>query len=205
MAIARCDDLMNRILNDTSSDQHQAFISGADNFRYAVDPLYKAHRKDKARPEWLQDVREHLVVRWGARVSDGIEADDDLGIAQTEDTVICSIDKDLLQVPGRHFNFVSGSHSVVDERTGWINFYTQLVLGDKADNIPGYDGKMRPIVPKFLQPVLDDLAQCDSDRAMYERVYDLYDTEGLGIDRFHMNCELLYILREEGVYWRAPE
>lgn len=205
MAIARCDDLMKRILNDTGSSEYQSFISGPDNFRYAVDPLYKANRKDKARPEWLQDVREHLVLQWGARVSDGIEADDDLGIAQTEETVICSIDKDLLQIPGRHFNFVSGAHAVVDERTGWINFYTQLIMGDRADNIPGYDGKMRGVVPKFLQPKIDFLHSLEKPFQMYDFVYDLYHDEGLGHDRFNTNCELLYILRNPEEYWHAPE
>lgn len=203
VAIARCDDLMNRILHDTASDQYTAFISGPDNFRYAIDPLYKANRKDKARPEWLQPVREHLVVRWGARVSDGVEADDDLGIAQTENTVICSIDKDLLQVPGRHYNFVSGAHCVVDEHQGWVNFYTQMIMGDRADNIPGYDGKMRQVVPKFLMPAVESL-QYDDPRGMYTTCWDLYEN-GLGIDRFKMNLELLYILRNEGEYWKPPE
>lgn len=204
VAIARCDDLMNRILNDTASNQHSTFISGPDNFRYAIDPLYKANRKDKVRPEWLQDIREHLVVRWGAHVSDGIEADDDLGIAQTDETVICSIDKDLLQIPGRHYNFVSGTHCIVDELGGWMNFYTQLVMGDRADNIPGYDGKMRQAVPNFLRHVIDDLDKCEADLDMYSRVYDLYENEGLGVDRFKMNCELLYILREPEQFWSPP-
>lgn len=204
VALFRCNDLMHRILQETKSEFHKTFISGPDNFRYAIDPNYKANRVDTVRPEWLQPVREHLVVEWGAHVSDGIEADDNLGIEQTEETIICSIDKDLLQIPGRHFNFVSGVMADVDERQGWINFYTQLIMGDRADNIPGYDGLMRQKVPQKLQWAIDDLEQANSDQDMYDIVYNMYYTAS-GLDRFKTNCQLLYIQRKEGDTFRVPE
>jgi len=34
----------------------------------------------------------------------GLEADDEMAIYQTDDTIIVSLDKDLLQVPGKHFS-----------------------------------------------------------------------------------------------------
>lgn len=195
---------MHRILHETNSSSYKGFISGPENFRYAIDPEYKANRRDTVRPEWLQPIREHLVVQWNAHVSDGIEADDNLGIEQTEDTIICSIDKDLLQIPGKHYNFVSGDFKEIDTRTGWINFYTQLIMGDKSDNIPGYDLLMRQKVPQKLQWAIDALEQADSIRTMYEVVYDMYENAA-GIDRFNMNCQLLYIQRKEGDSFRVPE
>lgn len=207
MALLRCNDLMNRILHETQAESYKGFISGPDNFRYSIDPSYKANRKDVPRPEYLQQVREHLVVEWNAHVSDGIEADDNLGIHQTAAggaSTICSIDKDLYQIVGKHYNFVTGEFREVDERTGWINFYTQLILGDKSDNIPGYDGKMRPICPKFLQPVIDRLHGASSDREMFHIVEDLYMFGGTG-DRIHINAQLLYIQRKEGDQFVVPE
>lgn len=202
LAVLRCNDLMNRILHDTNSEFHKTFISGPDNFRYAIDPNYKANRVDVQRPEWLQPVREHLVVQWGAHVSDGIEADDNLGIEQTDETIVCSIDKDLLQLPGRHYNFVSGVFSTVDEHQGWVNFYTQLVLGDRADNIKGYDGLMRQICPKFLMPVLERIREADTTLQMYQVVHEIYE---LGDDALYRNAQLLYIQRKEGDSFRVPE
>ncbi len=201
-ALARCEELMQRIISDTQANSHRAFISGEDNFRYAIDPSYKANRKDKPRPLYLQHVREFLVVQWGAEVSNGIEADDNLGIHQGDDTVICSIDKDLLQIPGAHFNFVRNEFYTIDECTGWVNFYTQLVLGDKSDNIQGYDGKMRPIVPKFLQPTIDRIANAGSPREMYEVVAEIYE---LGDEALYRNAQLLYIQRCEGDMWHVPD
>ncbi len=195
---------MKRILHETGSTEFKTFISGPENFRYNIDPMYKHNRVDQPRPQWLEPVREHLVVQWGAHVSDGVETDDHLGIEQTGDTVICSIDKDLLQIPGRHYNFVSGVHTLIDEAQGWRNFYTQLILGDKSDNIPGYDGLMRPKVPKFLQPYIDRLEEFSEPLDMYSMVYDLYENEGSGVDRFKMNCELLYILREKDRWFEVP-
>lgn len=84
IALARCEDLMQRIMSETKADSHEVYISGEENFRYTIDPTYKANRAGKPRPVYLQDVREYLVVRWGAVVSDGIEADDNLGIRQTQ-------------------------------------------------------------------------------------------------------------------------
>lgn len=220
MALFRCDDTMNRILQETGSDQYKAFISGPDNFRYQIDPNYKANRADKPRPEWLQPVREHLILRWGAHVSDGIEADDNLGIEQSQywdttiarinystvNTVICSIDKDLLQIPGNHYNFVSNTGCFITEHQGWVNFYTQLIMGDRSDNIPGYDGKMRQKVPQFLQPFIDAIHNCSNELAMYEEVEDMYNHDnGLGHERMMINAQLLYIQRKVGDQFHAPE
>lgn len=203
-AIARCDELMRRILHETNARSYKGFISGPDNFRYSIDPNYKANRVNTVRPEWLQPVREHLVVNWNAIVSDGIEADDNLGISQCmeyDETVICSIDKDLLQIPGHHYNFVTGVWTHISPLEGWKHFYTQLIMGDKSDNIPGYDGLMRPKIPKFLQPIIDSINACHSEQAMYQVVSDVYE---LGEEALQRNGTLLYIWRQPDDKWIIP-
>lgn len=203
-AIARCDDLMRRILHETNASSYKGFISGPENFRYSIDPTYKANRSDKERPAWLEPVREHLVVNWNAIVSDGIEADDNLGISQTmeyDETVICSIDKDLLQIPGMHYNFVTGVWSHITPLDGWRNFYTQLIMGDKSDNIKGYDGLMRQKVPKFLQPVVDMIHSSNSPEEMFGVVLGYYQ---LGDEALLNNGRLLYIQRKPDDVWEFP-
>lgn len=192
---------MQRILDETGASEYKAFLSGTDNFRYGIDPSYKANRRDVPRPEWLQPIRELLVVEWGAHISDGVEADDNLGIEQTDDTVICSLDKDLLTIPGKHYNWVNKEFKEIDEHQGWVNFYTQLVMGDKSDNIQGYDGKMRQLVPKFLQPVIDRIQHSESPREMFEVVSDIYE---LGTDAMYRNAQLLYIQRKENDKFEIP-
>lgn len=203
-AIARCDDLMRRILHETNAHSYRGFISGPDNFRYSIDPTYKANRVDTERPAWLQPVREHLVVNWNAIVSDGIEADDNLGISQCmeyDETCIASIDKDLLQIPGHHYNFVTGVWTHITPLDGWKHFYIQLIMGDKSDNIQGYDGKMRPKVPKFLQGYVDAINAAGSPREMFDVVADIYE---LGEEAMIRNAKLLYIWRQPDDYWGVP-
>jgi hypothetical protein len=207
IAISRADEVMRRILHATNAREYKLFIGGADNFRYQIDPTYKANRTDKPRPQHLQDVREFLVTEWKAHISDGIETDDHLGIEQSADngpdeTVICTYDKDLLQVPGRHYNFQKDIWSYVTPLQGWASFYTQLIMGDRSDNIQGYDGKMRVSVPKFLQSYVSDLHEsCSNPWEMFQLVQGIYE---LGEERLVSNARLLYILRHEQDQWEIP-
>jgi hypothetical protein len=71
-------------------------------------------------------------------LTDGFEADDALALAQTEDTIICSIDKDLLMVPGRHYNWRKEEFTDVTYESGVKWFCTQLLQGDwSTDSIIG--------------------------------------------------------------------
>ena len=108
VALARADQMIQDILADTGSDSYSVYLTGTDNFRREIAPSYKANRPDE-RPAHWQAVREFLVTHHKAEICNGHEADDQLGIQQDKErgtTVICSIDKDLLQIPGRHYNFV---------------------------------------------------------------------------------------------------
>jgi 5'-3' exonuclease len=201
-AIGRTHDLINRILNETGATSFRLFIGGETNFRTTIDPNYKANRKDLPRPTYLQDIRALLCTDYDAEITDGIEADDAMAINQRADTIICSIDKDLLQVPGRHFNFVKNVWYGIDKLTGLKNFYQQLIQGDATDNIMGYDGKARPKIPQFLQPKIDELWSMDNEWDMYRLVLQMYDMD---YERLLRNARLLYIQRKENDEWNFPQ
>ncbi len=190
IAHLRCDDMMRKILNTTETVSYKAYLSGANNFRKTICPDYKANRKDLVRPKWLESCREFLVSEWGAIVTDGIEADDELGINQTEDTIICSIDKDLKQIPGRHFNFVKEEFFFVTPLQGMQQFFMQTLIGDTSDNIFGVRGLGPKKSAKIIEPLTDY-------KEMYNVCRDLYSDP----DRFSLNCKLLWILREYNEVW----
>jgi 5'-3' exonuclease len=202
VALLRAAELMQRILNETQSESYIAYLTGPDNFRYKYNPDYKANRKDVPKPKWLQDVREYLVVDWNASVEDGQEADDAMGITQmaTKDTVICTIDKDLLMIPGEHYNFISGvrreQHPVDANR----HFYWQLIMGDRTDNIFGCDGKARQTVPKKLEPLMEELASYDNELDMFNMLRGLYNDD----NRLLMNGICLWIRRNPDEIWQFP-
>ena len=100
IAISRANESIERILSSTRATSFQVWLSdnAANNFRYQLYPEYKANRPPE-RPRWLSKLKTYLSVVWYAKVADGQEADDALGIAQCTDsseTIICSIDKDML-------------------------------------------------------------------------------------------------------------
>ncbi len=206
VALERADSLIERILHDTGSQVAEVFLTGSNNFRNDINPAYKANRKDKPKPRWLEQVREHLVLGWNSRVSDGNEADDEMGISQcstTDDTVICTIDKDLLQIPGQHFNFVTGVHRIISPHEGLQNFYFQMIMGDVSDNIFGFDGKARTKVPKFLEPTIAELLACETERDMWEFVWSLYEIHDQQHSVF-INGDCLYIQKAINDRWEVP-
>jgi 5'-3' exonuclease len=202
VALFRTDDLMNRIIHETNSDSYQVFLTGSNNFRYKYNTEYKANRKDTPKPEWLQQVREHIVVNWKASVEDEQEADDALGIYQmaNKDTVICSIDKDLLMIPGEHYDFVKGIRREQFAIPAIRHFYYQLLMGDRTDNIFGFDGKARQSVPKKLEHIFNELSLYDDELDMFSFVRDLYNDD----DRLLMNGICLWIRRNEDEIWKFP-
>ena len=100
IATHRVDSLMRTILHDVGATEYEAYLSGGESYRKALDETYKAHRT-KERPQWLEVCREFLLTNWQAKLVSEIEADDAIGISGTaafkEDRrcAIASIDKDL--------------------------------------------------------------------------------------------------------------
>lgn len=174
------------------------FLSGSGNFRYAVYPEYKANRLDAKRPKWEKDVREFLKLHWEAVVSEGCEADDLMGIAACASlpnytSVIATIDKDLDQIPGWHWNFVKKEQYFVTPEKGIYNFYYQLLVGDTADGIKGVFG----IGPKKAQRIL---STCESEREMFEACREAYGND----EELEMNAKVLHIWKKENDIWKWP-
>lgn len=194
VAIFRVDKLMREILEMVDATEYRAFLTGSDNFRKVVNPDYKANRKDMVPPAYLQDCREYLVTEWKAKLSHGQEADDELGIHQGDDTVICSIDKDLLMIPGNHFNWTKqqyGDMTTVSEREGNLHFWKQMLIGDKTDNIFGVQG----IGPIKAGQRLDHL---DTNDECLSVIIDFYKSD---YKRIAMNAMCLWIKRHEDSVW----
>lgn len=115
------------------------YLSQGNCFRYDLATMkeYKGHRKDAAKPVHYDAIRQYMVDYHGATVFSSVEADDVLALRQDEDTVIVSIDKDLLQVPGRHYNWVQKKKLFVTQEVGNKVLMMQNLTGDNTDNIPG--------------------------------------------------------------------
>lgn len=192
-----CEKVAQDIIDSVGTTEYQVYLTGSKNFRKQINPEYKANRKDKPKPPHLQACLEYLMEEWDAVYLDEVEADDLLGIAADKcgdehgyGTVICSIDKDLLQIPGYHYNFVNRTFSTVSKIEGIRHFYKQMLIGDVADNIFGIAG----IGPVKAGRLLDHI---EDEREMMNIVCDLYKDA----DRFQMNADCLWIMREPDQQW----
>lgn len=185
IAILRCDKLMQDIIDATESTQYKAFLTGKNNFRKRINPEYKANRKDTIPPRYLQQCREFLITEWNAEVSEGCEADDLLGINQTENSILCSLDKDLDMIPGLHYNWYRGDIYEISEIEAIRHFYRQLLIGDRSDNIFGVDGIGKVKAAKLIDSL-------ETEEEMYEKVYQLYNDS----TRLCKNMQCLWIWRD---------
>lgn len=193
VALFRCDKLIREILEASDCEEYCIFLSTKSNFRKEINSEYKANRKDMLPPQWLQQCKEYLLTEWNAKVREYYEADDLLGIYQTEDTVLCSFDKDLLMIPGKHFNWKKqqyGDMTHVTPDEGLLHFYSQMLIGDATDNVIGIRGLGPVKARKYL-------SSAENEQDLFDLVYNKYDDP----ERFLVNGICLWICQEEGVTW----
>lgn len=205
IAIYRIDELLDNILNKTEATSYRAFLTSSSNFRKQIYPEYKANRT-QPKPKHLRDLQVYSLEKLNAEYApDGLEADDALAINQKylgvniEETIICTLDKDLLQVPGHHFSWeINGkgwsrpdTFIEQSELEGLRLFYKQCLKGDTSDNVKGIEGLGEKKAAKIL-------ADCTSQQEMFNIVRDLYGND----EEFIMNASVLWILRSLDDNWK---
>ena len=182
-------------------DDYKAFLTGKNNFRYDIAKTvpYKGNRKDAVKPKHFDALRNHLG-KLGAVTVDGSEADDACAIALVESplAVLVHVDKDLNQLAGKHYNPVKDIEYEVTEIEGLYNFYTQMLTGDRTDNIPGLP-KIGPVKAVKILNGLEDEA------SMYKAVKDKYTELGFDDEYLLEQARLLWLQRYEGELWQPPK
>lgn len=197
VAIARAVECIDNIALSTGATELEVWLSDSreNTFRWQMYPEYKANRTQPP-PTHLAALKSFLRDKYNAKIATGEEADDALGYRQIESdgkSIICSIDKDLLQIPGLHFNFVKMEFQEVDYTGGVRHFYKQLLIGDTADNIKGIYGIGKVKAANLLDHVYDELE-------MFDIVHNIYNDD----DRLLINGRLLWIRREKDELWEFP-
>ena len=162
------------------------FLSSGENFRHRLATMkkYKGNRDDAIRPKYYAEVRKYLIDYYGALTFESIEADDALAMCQKDDTAIVSIDKDLLQVPGYHYDWVKGDKMYISPEVGLRKLWLQVLTGDGTDNIPGIRGVGPVKARKLLADVPDEgLAQSCLN------IWTEYLESGIKLPIDDMRCE----------------
>jgi hypothetical protein len=199
IAISRLEQTMTELCMDLDCADYKGFLTGKGNFRdsIAVTVPYKGQRVSE-KPVHLQALRDHLVNSWGFEVVNGIEADDAVGIAAyavpEDESIMVHIDKDLNQFRGWHYNYRKKEKYYVSEFEGLTAFYTQILTGDRIDNILGLKG-IGPVKAKRI------LEECTNENELYQAVLKAYEGDQ---QRVLENGQLLWLQRSPNQVWTLP-
>lgn len=131
---------LTEIATDTNIETMRIYVSGKSNFRYdlAKTKPYKGNRETMKKPRFLSHCKQHLVEHYNALIVNGYEADDAIASDMTQNGAFhCGIDKDMLQIAGRHYNYVKKEWIDVTPEEAIIQLYRQILMGDASDNVPG--------------------------------------------------------------------
>lgn len=186
-------------------------ITGKNNFRIGIAKTQPYKDRPGNKPYHYKNILAYAMCRWEVFVEDTLEADDLLGIMITEDknVICCSRDKDLLQVPGWHFQWelnkqpqfgpklIDGYGEIYLNEKGQLKgyghkfFLAQMIMGDRVDSIPGLPSKGPAEAIKVL-------GHTNTLEEGYKALVGAYKASGKDLEYFNEQGQLLWILRKRG-------
>lgn len=191
-------------------------LTGSGNFRDRVGTIrvYKGNRSSRPKPQLYQALRRYLIEVWGAEVIHGHEADDEVAIRQTtahaekRPSIIVHVDKDLLQVPGMHYDPTKG-FAEITPAWGLRFFYRQVIQGDTADNVGGVYKSGEKRAKEIITSEMDEPQMVAVCLEEFRRSIEQHGTEKCGYDdhvaAFCENAILLWMCRKYGETWAHRE
>ena len=109
------------------------------------------------------------------------------------ETIVCTIDKDLRQLPGNHYHLVNQSITYVDDLAAAQVIPYLMLVGDSSDNIKGVAG-IGPVKAKRI------IEASDSIENLYDTVRKLYNDD----DRYEITRRLVTVLRSQEDWEEVP-
>ena len=193
------------------------YLTGKGNFRERIATVkpYKGNRANTPKPIHYDLLREYMIDK-GAILVEGWEADDQVSIDSRAyfDPVIATIDKDLDQIPGRHYDYLKKTFYTVDEEEALWMFYRQILSGDSVDNIPGLPRIGMKTAQKWLEEWHEEwVHDCDTvltqdvpiEVYWWDHIVDKYD--GAYEDGYGVALEMARLVKMqdyEGQLWSPP-
>lgn len=196
---------VDRIINSFTAKGYLFCFSGpSDNtFRCSVsfDRKYKDRNYTESYEKELEDKTEvvkYIRDRYPSVKYNDLEADDLLSMLQDDETFIYSNDKDLLQVPGLHWNIKTKEFFEVSKSDGLEFLMHQMILGDSGDSIAGLKGSGKVAAKKLLADVAPKQMPFKVLLA-YLQKHGMID----GIDHFVESWNLLKLRSNRGDFFLA--
>lgn len=144
--------IYNKIEEYFSIKQIYLCVKGDNNPRKQWLPSYKTHRPET--PAIVNHLHKVLLEKHNAFKAPIGEADDaikTLSDLLQNKGIICGIDKDLLTIPGIHYNYSKNIFKFITEKEARYNFWTQVLVGDSTD----FENLSPKIGKKYAEKVLN--------------------------------------------------
>lgn len=134
----------------------------SNSFRKALSTEYKANRK---RNKWVGLVRNKVLADYSSIYNSDTHEADDLIAARAKglqeqgiEFLICSLDKDLQQIEGMHYNYYRDRETgevrglkITTKFDSFLYFWKSLLTGDSGDRISGVKGIGEKKAAKILE------------------------------------------------------
>ena len=160
-------------------------LSAKTNWRHDVLDTYKSNRKGKRKPVIYVPLREHLQEEYTTACFENLEADDVMGILQTQDTIIVSDDKDMKTIPGALYRPMAQERLDISPEEADRNHLLQSLTGDATD---GYAGCPR-VGPVTAERILEE--------GTWDEVVGAYEKAGLSEEVALTQARVARILRTD--------
>lgn len=191
-AIEDLEEFIESLLSATKTQEALFCFSSSPNFRHEVLPTYKHNRRNTEKPKLYYELMGYLAENYPIKQKPNLEADDVLGILSTMKPgkyVIASLDKDLLQIPGAHYNWRKDILTTITEAQGDRQFYMQVLTGDPTDGYKGCPG----IGVVKAERILDAL---DDDEDPWPYIVEAYEKKNLTEEDALQQARVARILRK---------
>ena len=168
-------------LEDKVAVDEVVFCNGSiNNFRKKITPTYKANRTAK-KPEILGALHNLVKFSYDSVWGDGVETDDVVATLWAEEVkkngvdnvIIMSLDKDYKQFPCwfYDYNYKNRELIKITEEEALNNFYSQMIIGDTADNIKVCKGYGKAYALKLFKDSKSEFSLISKTYRLYKQVY----------------------------------
>jgi DNA polymerase-1 len=147
-----------------------------------------------------------MIKTWKAELIEYYEADDLMASTQWNayvegnlDTVICTIDKDLNQIPGWHYNISTQKLFFINPEEAETFLWMQVLMGDRVDNVQGI-----PFVGEAkARKILKDVPLSEMKQRVLDEYKKYFKDEEKALESFQEHFDLVAMKRyldDEGIF-----
>ncbi|NRA78775.1 MAG: hypothetical protein HRU18_11245 [Pseudoalteromonas sp.] len=179
--VEKVNDVLNAINDDVDIDEVIMCNGSKNNFRKSLNSSYKANRKS-TKPKLLGELHEWVKEEYNSYWGDGVETDDVVATLWkkivdengVDSCLIVSQDKDYKQFNCWYFDhyYKRFNLSKISKEDALRNFYTQMIVGDSADNVNYCKGYGLSYCNKVFENVTSEFGYIRRVYYLYKKLYE---------------------------------